>query len=278
LAMPTLCCIDMHMLHEYAEDAAPWARLLTTRDVAALMRVDKSTVYRMAEDGRLPAVKVGRQWRFPEDRLLEWLGSGRSPAAGMTGAAGEQHVLITPEAGRALSDLLGDLLGVMVVLTDMAGRPLAEAGNPCGLFTVAHRYPGVLERCISGWREMADEPDLEPRWRDTPLGFLCARTLVRVGDRLQGMILVGGIAPARWPPAPEEVRRLAAALGVPVEAIAPHLEQVHRLDPEQQERVLRMLPRLGALMSRLAEAADLPADPGERATRSHDRTPQRSKQ
>ena len=125
---------------------------------------------------------------------------------------------------------------------------------------------------------MADEPDLEPRWRDTPLGFLCARTLVRVGDRLQGMILVGGIAPARWPPAPEEVRRLAAGLGVPVEAIAPYLEQVHRLDPEHQERVLRLLPRLGALMSRLAETANLPADPGEPVTPSHDRTPQRSKQ
>ena len=34
-----------------------------------LLGVDRSTVYRMAEDGRLPAVKVGRQWRFPADRI-----------------------------------------------------------------------------------------------------------------------------------------------------------------------------------------------------------------
>ncbi len=253
-------------------------RLVTTRDVAALMRVDKSTVYRMAEDGRLPAIKVGRQWRFPEDRLLEWLAGRASPAAATAPADIEHRPLITPEAGQALSGLLGELLGVMVVLTDMAGRPLAEAGNPCGLFTAAHRYPGVLERCISGWQEMADEPDLEPRWRSTPFGFLCARTLVRVGDRLQGMVLVGGIAPTRWPPAPREARQLAAGLGVPVQAIAPHLEQVHRLTPEEQERVLRLLPRLGALISRLAGNGDLPADPGQRATPLYDHTPQRSDQ
>ena len=39
-----------------------------------MINVDLSTVYRMAEDGRLPAIKVGRQWRFPADRVAELLG------------------------------------------------------------------------------------------------------------------------------------------------------------------------------------------------------------
>ena len=47
---------------------------LTTQDVQELLHVDKSTVYRMAEDGRLPGVKVGRQWRFPADRIADRLG------------------------------------------------------------------------------------------------------------------------------------------------------------------------------------------------------------
>lgn len=41
---------------------------LTARDVQDLIRVDRSTIYRMAESGRLPAIKVGRQWRFPPMR------------------------------------------------------------------------------------------------------------------------------------------------------------------------------------------------------------------
>ncbi|MFQ5742531.1 MAG: helix-turn-helix domain-containing protein [Acidobacteriota bacterium] len=39
-------------------------RLLTVAEVAELLRINKSTVYRMAKQGRLPATRVGRQWRF----------------------------------------------------------------------------------------------------------------------------------------------------------------------------------------------------------------------
>lgn len=36
----------------------------TASDVAALLRVDLDTVYREARLGRLPCIRVGRQWRF----------------------------------------------------------------------------------------------------------------------------------------------------------------------------------------------------------------------
>ena len=45
--------------------------LLTTKDLQELINVDKSTIYLMAEDGRLPAINVGRQWRFPADQIGE---------------------------------------------------------------------------------------------------------------------------------------------------------------------------------------------------------------
>ena len=52
----------------------PDGRLLTVSEVADLLRINKSTVYRMAKQGRLPATRVGRQWRFRKsvlDGLLE---------------------------------------------------------------------------------------------------------------------------------------------------------------------------------------------------------------
>ena len=57
-----------------AVTAAPGGRLLTVSEVADLLRINKSTVYRMAKQGRLPATRVGRQWRFRKsvlDRILE---------------------------------------------------------------------------------------------------------------------------------------------------------------------------------------------------------------
>ena len=230
--------------------AAQQATLLTTRDVQRLIRVDRSTIYRMAEDGRLPAIKVGRQWRFPEDRLREWLGTeesapAREASVGLAAALG-------PGALQAVSDLLGEALGAMVILTDLEGRPLASPSNPCGLFATAHRYPGVLERCIDGWQTLADEVDFDPQWRVTPFGFLCARSLVRDGSRLVGTIIAGGVAPAAWPPAEPECARLAADLGVPPAVFAAHAAEVHHLDEGDRARVLRLLPRAAAFLSRLA--------------------------
>lgn len=52
------------------DDPAPGnGRLLTVEEVAEMLRINKSTVYRMAKQGRLPATRVGRQWRFRESVL-----------------------------------------------------------------------------------------------------------------------------------------------------------------------------------------------------------------
>lgn len=46
---------------------------LTVEDVAQRFGVNITTVYRLAKRGRLPAFKVGNQWRFSESRLDEWV-------------------------------------------------------------------------------------------------------------------------------------------------------------------------------------------------------------
>ena len=43
--------------------------LLTTRQVQEILKVDRITVYRMLQDGRLKGVKIGQQWRFPQDTV-----------------------------------------------------------------------------------------------------------------------------------------------------------------------------------------------------------------
>lgn len=45
--------------------------LLNARQVQLMLAVDRSTVYRMAQDGRLPALRIGHRWRFPSDRLRD---------------------------------------------------------------------------------------------------------------------------------------------------------------------------------------------------------------
>lgn len=53
---------------------------MTVEDVAEMLRINKSTVYRMAKAGRLPATRVGRQWRFRLSALEAFLDAGGDAA------------------------------------------------------------------------------------------------------------------------------------------------------------------------------------------------------
>ncbi len=47
--------------------------LLTTDQVALYLKVDKFTVYRLVAQKKIPAFKVGNQWRFDKKMVDEWL-------------------------------------------------------------------------------------------------------------------------------------------------------------------------------------------------------------
>ena len=47
--------------------------LLTIKEVADYLRVDRYTVYRLLAMKELPAFKVGNQWRFERKMLEAWL-------------------------------------------------------------------------------------------------------------------------------------------------------------------------------------------------------------
>lgn len=55
------------------ERALSEVRFLTVAEVAAIMRVSKMTVYRLVHSGELPAVRVGRSFRVPEQAVHDYL-------------------------------------------------------------------------------------------------------------------------------------------------------------------------------------------------------------
>jgi excisionase family DNA binding protein len=47
--------------------------LMTVEEVASYLRVAKKTIYRLLKQGKIPATKVGQQWRFDKVSIDEWL-------------------------------------------------------------------------------------------------------------------------------------------------------------------------------------------------------------
>lgn len=47
--------------------------IMTAQEVADYLRLAEATVYKLAQAGEIPAVKVGRAWRFKRELIDKWL-------------------------------------------------------------------------------------------------------------------------------------------------------------------------------------------------------------
>ena len=54
------------------------ANIMTTRDVAKYLKLHPITICKFAGEGKIPAIRVGRLWRFDKEVIDRWL-AGKQP-------------------------------------------------------------------------------------------------------------------------------------------------------------------------------------------------------
>jgi excisionase family DNA binding protein len=101
---------------------------LTTEEVLEYLQVNLRTVYRLIKAGKIPAVRVGRQWRFRKRDIDAWLDSQRARGAGrpvpvpvprpQEGAARPRILVVDDEA--SIRDLLAKTLALAEYDVDVA--------------------------------------------------------------------------------------------------------------------------------------------------------------
>ncbi len=52
---------------------SPPDAVLTIAELSKYLKISRSTLYKLAQEGKLPAQKVGRHWRFHREAVDEWL-------------------------------------------------------------------------------------------------------------------------------------------------------------------------------------------------------------
>ena len=230
--------------------------MLTALDVQGMLQIDRSTVYRMADAGRLPAIKVGKQWRFPADQIQQWFQAQTKATAVPTnsqaflpGQPRELNELLSRGWLQIIQETFANLLGVMIVVTDIDGQPINQPTNPCGLFAAVSQQAGAMSQFIESWRGLATAVDLTPSFRVGQLGLLSARSMIAIGTELKGMVIAGCIAPEEWLPPPDEIAAIAGKYGVVPDLIRYHAKDVYVLDHEQQARALATISQIAALIA-----------------------------
>jgi len=51
-------------------------QVLTIREVAQYLRLSEAKIYELARNGTIPALRIGKSWRFQKELLIEWVRKG----------------------------------------------------------------------------------------------------------------------------------------------------------------------------------------------------------
>jgi excisionase family DNA binding protein len=132
---------------------------LTTEEVLEYLQVNPRTVYRLIKAGKIPAVRVGRQWRFRKRDIDAWLDSQRPRGGGGRPAAAATAAPVRPAPGTArprvlvvddeasIRDLLSKTLALAEYDVDVApdGRSALERMRmyPYDLLIADLKMPGM---------------------------------------------------------------------------------------------------------------------------------------
>lgn len=131
---------------------------LTTEEVLEYLQVNLRTVYRLIKAGKIPAVRVGRQWRFRKRDIDAWLDSQRSrgvesaapaaapPAPAAAARNGRQRVLVVDDEA-SIRDLLSKTLALAEYDVDTAADGTAALermrGQMYDLLIADLKMPGM---------------------------------------------------------------------------------------------------------------------------------------
>lgn len=125
---------------------------LTTEEVLEYLQVNLRTVYRLIKAGKIPAVRVGRQWRFRKRDIDAWLDSQRpqggaaTPASAPAARQGRPRVLVVDDEA-SIRDLLSKTLALAEYDVDTAADGTAALermrGQMYDLLIADLKMPGM---------------------------------------------------------------------------------------------------------------------------------------
>ena len=243
-------------------------RLLTTRDLQNLLQVDRITIYRMLDAGELPGIKVGGQWRFPEQAVNEWLQGIKSRKNGGDGLSCtmpsvpdyflEDGTVQLPRLTELVStvclqnvqDGFAEAVGVASLVIDLEGSPLTGISNVCRFCRLGRTSDEFRRRCSASWASLANVEEEQPQVHLCHAGIGYAVAPIQVHRMRMGLVVGGQF----WSERPDEnsIRAHAEQLAADCRLSAPGLADAMQSVPVfSQERVFLVTRLLATIADTL---------------------------
>lgn len=236
---------------------------LTTKQLMDLLQVDRTTIYRMLNEGRLPAVRVGGQWRFSRQAIDTWLHGQNAlppttakPLAPAAAASAPLDPAILPlSCLQPIQEVFAQTSEVGAVTTDVRGKPIVEMSNPGSFCRLILSTAAGRRKCQASWQKLARQHTAPPRLEKCHAGLTYARGRILVADQFIAMFFVGQFVvddPAALRAA-ANLARVARACGVAESKLARAAQAVRVMPHARAERMLGLLQLVADTFSHIGQ-------------------------
>jgi excisionase family DNA binding protein len=246
--------------------------LLTTKQLQDLLQVDRITIYRMLNDGRLHGFKVGGQWRFPRQDIEAWLQqqsrlSGPMASTAHDEAASPMPNVLPLSCIQAIQDVCAEALDIAAITTDLDGQPLSSISNSCDFCRLILASAEGQRRCAAAWRLAGGG-----QFGHCHAGLLCASASIQVGTRsvavVAGCQFATDTPDTTGQPWRANISALASDLNLTEQDLRSAGGTIHVIPEVELQRISRLIQRVAdtfseigqerfALLSRLQHIAEM---------------------
>jgi excisionase family DNA binding protein len=227
--------------------------LLTTKQLQELLQVDRITIYRMLNDGRLQGFKVGGQWRFSRREIEAWLQEQQSKLDSSVTPPTNNHMQPSPQTlpmscVEAIQGVCAEALEIAAVTTDLAGAPLTDISNSCAFCDLILSTEQGRRRCAEAWGRLGNG-----QAHTCHAGLLCVTAPIEVGGQqvaiTAGCQFVAGPS-GRWQ---EALAKVAEELALQAVDLEEAVTSVRTLPEEELDRISRLLRRVAGTFSEIGQ-------------------------
>lgn len=230
--------------------------LLTSKQVEELLNVDRTTIYRMLNDGRLTGVKIGKHWRFSLQEIENFLAgtvNGASIERSEVGDALPVHCM------QPVQDVFAEIAQIGSVTTDKEGIPITKISNACDFCKLILGSEEGRQACHQSWKQLVDQKENEPEFTTCHAGLKYARARIEMDDELIAILITGQFY--LEDPNPEEVeerlQRLSSKYHIDLNILKLAAQKITVLDSRHIPQISRWLKKVAKTFEQISsERAD----------------------
>lgn len=233
-------------------------KLLTTKQVQDLLKVDRITVYRMLNDGRLKGIKIGNHWRFAREEIGRFLGE---PAEEEAVESNEVDLSDFPtECVEKLQGVFAGILGVGAITVNLSGEAITEPVFSNRFCRLMLSNPSSKKACQESWRKIAMQATGNPKFHVCHAGLCYLRSPIKMDDKTVAYMVTGQFYISSQNPEEiqEKIVKVSQKHQLPLSELSGSAMEIPVLKNSQQTKVIEWAPKVSeTVQSMLCERSDL---------------------